>query len=127
QMNFGSGLLSGVDSTLDSGIAVEVDGACRADRRHAAGEIQLREGVLRRDLGPRTRCFDLIEEMVMHTDETRDHRAPVQIEYRRARWYADGSGVAQAGDTAVLDDHRLIILARAPGAIDHADVRQCHD
>jgi hypothetical protein len=65
--------------------------------------------------------------MVMHAHETRDHGVPVQVECRRAGRNFDGSGVAESGDAAALDDDRLIVFARATRTVDHADVGQRHD
>jgi hypothetical protein len=51
----------------------------------------------------RTRRIDLIEQMVVHANETRDHRAPPQIERRCTGWDFDGGGVAESGDATTLD------------------------
>ena len=126
-MNLWSRLLARIDRALHLRVGIEIQRACGTDRRHTAGQIQLREGPLREHSGGRTGRFELVEQMVVHPHKAWDDRAPLQIERRRAGRNSDSSGIAECGDAAALDDHCLIILARTARAVDDAHVRQRRD
>jgi hypothetical protein len=56
----------------------------------------------------------------MHPNETRDQRAPMQVERRRAGWDSDDAGVADRGNATLLDDHCLIVFTRVARAVPSA-------
>jgi hypothetical protein len=117
-------LAAGVNQALDAEVTGEVERAGRADRRDAAGEIEHREALLRRD---GRLPAHLVEEMVVHTDESRQHGAARKIEHPRARGNRDRPSRTDGRDPVRRDDDCLVLAGGPAGAVDDADMCERDD
>jgi hypothetical protein len=69
----------------------------------------------------------LIEEVLVHADQTWQRGLSRQVADAGASRNLHGARSADRRDLPVLDDERLIVTRRPAGAVDHARVRQRDD
>src|SRR5262249_53141184 len=109
----------------DPNVAVEIHAAGRADRRDPGRQVQLGKCALRRDDNLAvTRWLHLIEEMLVHADESRHDGAPAEID-ALDRWRKNsGRRRLDTANRTVLDDDRSIVLSFRSGSVDHPHMGQ---
>ena len=120
----GPGFCPERDRPRDGELAVAVDVARRAHRRHAAGEIQPREAL--REVAVDAGTGGVVQVLVHH-HEPRDHGLPVRSTTLRAGGSRRSVAASPDGRDASVAQHERLVLARGgAGAVDHAHVRE-HD
>jgi hypothetical protein len=120
-MNARTRLSSLIDVALRPDIPVEVECAGGPDRGHAGRQIQPRQTPLRR---PRAAPLHLVEEVVVHSHQTRDDGAPWKSESLGFWRNLDDGGRSDGRDAPVPENDGLVSSYRPSGAIDDAHMRQ---
>src|SRR6185369_17790071 len=98
-----------VDQLFDFEIGVRSNAARGADRRNAESEIETRKADAHVRIH-RRRSTHRKEHVVMHSDETRQHGVPIDIERLRVGGYLLSCGWLNRLDLSVADDDGLIVF-----------------
>ena len=126
-VNFWTGHLALINRALELQVRVWLDASRGTNRGQTARQIQSPKtcGVLGIQRRRTARCG--VIHVVVHADESRDHRVALQVEHLCALRNFRACGVSHRGDFSIRDNQCLIRARNCAGSIDHANVRQRHN